>query len=373
MNLRDLKNAIKTLEQGKQLFPRDAFILRALGSVYGIEGRFEDAIAEYREAVRLAPTSLPGIYNLAIYQLLLNRLDEVKKVVQEAKDLKVESAATRRILYMIAFLEGGTEALQREIEAAKDRDPTNLGMLAQAAAYSGKVSHTAKLIPEIRTRAREVPERAEGTDSVLEALFSFIPPLFGIQGSSDSLSQSLKSLTPSSPIAPERVLRVALADETKSAEILIEEIHKESPEDTLLNFVWIPTFKAVLKIHEGRADEAIELLRGATAYEPGITTIPAIYVRGWAYLENKSGPEAAAEFRKIADHRTAAFSGYGPLSPFYPLSHLGLGRAYALMGDAPKARKSYEDFFAIWKDADPDIPILIQAKKEYAQLPAKKS
>ena len=90
-------------------------------------------------------------------------------------------------------------------------------------------------------------------------------------------------------------------------------------------------------------------------------------------MENKSGPEAAAEFRKIANHRTAAFSGYGPLSPFYPLSHLGLGRAYALMGDAPKARKSYEDFFAIWKDADPDIPILIQAKKEYAQLPAKKS
>jgi len=212
------------------------------------------------------------------------------------------------------------------------------------------------------------PCRVEGGDSEVDALFSFTPALFGIQASTNRLSEILKSPTPEFLVLPQRVLGIALAGDSRSAEMLIEEMQKESPQDTLLNFIWIPTIKAVLKIHTGHAGEAIELLHAATTYEPGTATIPAIYVRGWACLETKSGREAAAEFQKIIDHR-----GVNPFSPFYPLSHLGLGRAYALMGDAPKARKSYEDFFAIWKDADPDIPILIQAKKAYAQLPAKKS
>jgi hypothetical protein len=118
-------------------------------------------------------------------------------------------------------------------------------------------------------------------------------------------------------------------------------------------------------IHEGHANQAIELLRSEGSYELSEGSLAAIYVRGWAYLETKSGAEAAAEFQKILDHR-----GVDPLSPFHPLSHLGLARAYVLMGDSPKARKSYENFFGIWKDADPDIPILIQAKQEYAKLTA---
>lgn len=198
----------------------------------------------------------------------------------------------------------------------------------------------------------------------MTAAFSLIPGLFGIQDSRNQLSRILKSLTPGPPIVPEQVLGIALSGDSNSAEILIDQMQKESPQDTLLNFVWIPAVKAVLEIRARNSGKAIELLRSALPYEPSEASLPAIYVRGWAYLETKSGREAAAEFQKIIDHR-----GVDPFSSFYPLSHLGLGRAYALTGDIAKARKSYDDFFAIWKDADSDIPILVQAKKEYSRLP----
>jgi serine/threonine protein kinase/tetratricopeptide (TPR) repeat protein len=363
--LGDLKNAIETLEPGKKIFAREAFMRFTLAAVYARAGRFEDALVEDREAVRLDPISVIQRNNLANHLLLLNRFDEAKKVVREAIEQRLDSPGMRRFLARIAFMDGGSEALQREIEAAKDRGPANPFWLGRGAACSGKITETASLVQEIRTRFRESPGGADSGNSTVEAAFSFIPPLLGIQDSSNRLSQIFKSLPPGIPMAPERVLGMALSGDSKSAQTLIDEMQKESPQDTLLNFVWIPTIKAVLEIRAGHADQAIDLLRSAAPYEPSEASLAAIYVRGWAYLENKSGPEAAAEFQKIIDHRGVAL-----FSPFYPLSHLGLGRAYALAGDLPKARKSYEDFFAIWKDADPDIPILIQAKKEYAKLPA---
>lgn len=363
----DLKNGIETGERGKQVFPREPFIRGNLGRTYGMAGRFEDALAEDREAVRLEPTSSVRRINVAIELFRLNRFEEAKKVIQEAIDLRLDSAFMRRWLGRIAFIDSGPKGLQREIETAKDRGPGNPLLLAQVAAYSGKIGEAARRVEEARTAYRELPGAGDGGDPVVEIRFSFIPPLFGIQDSNNVLSQILKSITPSVPIAPQRVLGVALSGDLKSARMLIDAIQKESPQDTLLNLVWIPTIKAILEIHAGHANQAIDLLRSAAPYEPGEASLAAIYVRGWAYLENKSGREAAAEFHKIIDHRGVALLSF---SPFYPLSYLGLGRAYARMGDAPKARKSYEDFFAMWKDADPDIPILIQARKEYAKLPA---
>ena len=361
--LGDLKNEIETCEHGKQVFPREIIFRGDLRDAYADTGRFEDALAEAREAVHIDPTRARARVELAVVLWLLNRFDEARKVIQEARALRLDSPGIRRVLGRIAFVESGPEGLQREIEAVKDRDPGTPTILAQAAAYSGKLAETATLVQEIRARFGQLPGGAEGGDSEVEAGFSLIPPLYGIQDSSNRLSQTLKSHRPSIPITPQRVLGVALSGDLNSARMSIDAMQKESPQDTLLNFVWIPTIKAVLEIHAGHANQAIDLLRSTAPYEPGEASLAAIYVRGWAYLENKSGRDAAAEFQKIIDHRGVAL-----FSPFYPLSHLGLGRAYALTSDLPKARKSYEDFFAIWKDADPDIPILIQARKEYARL-----
>src|SRR5262249_12004154 len=130
-----------------------------------------------------------------------------------------------------------------------------------------------------------------------------------------------------------------------------------------LNSVDIPTAKAALALHDGKPREAVEALKPALRYEPSFRSLLATYLRGQAYLQSKSGAEAAAEFQKIVSHRGVALRW-----PLFPVSYLGLGRAYAIEGDQAKSRKAYDDFFAIWKDADPDIPILVQAKAEYAKL-----
>jgi tetratricopeptide (TPR) repeat protein len=144
-----------------------------------------------------------------------------------------------------------------------------------------------------------------------------------------------------------------------------ERIQKDRSQDTLLNFVLIPTAKAAREVRAGNGARAVELLNVVKPFEPSYASLPAIYTRGLAYLQTNSGREAATEFKKILDRR-----GVDALSPLYPLSHLGLARAYMLVGDLPNARKSYQDFFGIWKDADSDIPVLVQARGEYAKLSA---
>jgi len=158
---------------------------------------------------------------------------------------------------------------------------------------------------------------------------------------------------------PRAALALTLCGEANQARSLIDELTKLYPEDTIINSIWLPAIRAAMELQRGNAAQAIEQLQAATRYEAAAEFWPQ-YLRGQAYLKLKHGAEAAIEFQKILDHR-----GYGPLSPLYPLAHLGLARAAALTGDTAKSRKAYEDFFAAWKEADADLPILSEAKREY--------
>jgi hypothetical protein len=144
----------------------------------------------------------------------------------------------------------------------------------------------------------------------------------------------------------------------------VDDLGRRFPDDTLLHQVTIPGVRALIELNRKAPDKAIEVLQSATPYELG--TVPAflpIYVRGLAYLQAKRGAEAATEFQKIVDHR-----GIDPPTPEHSLAKLGLGRAYVITGDTAKARAAYQDFFAFWKDADPDLPILQEARAEYTKL-----
>ncbi len=160
---------------------------------------------------------------------------------------------------------------------------------------------------------------------------------------------------------------MALSGDLRQAEALADDLAKRFPQDTLVNAVSLPLVRATMEIQQGNAPKAIELLQPATPYELGRRSggvgPSVVYVRGQAYQRGGKGIEAAAEFQKILDHR-----GVFPTSPVHALAHLGLARAFALAGDTGKSRKAYQDFLALWKDADPDIPILQQAKAEYAKL-----
>ena len=184
----------------------------------------------------------------------------------------------------------------------------------------------------------------------------------------DELAAAMLAEAPTA-VSPARI-RVALVprpgmqlcSKVTQAQSLANEIAQRYPKATLNNEVYLPVVRAAIELQRGNADRAIELLRVTSPYE-GMALFWPNQLRGQAYLRSGKGAEAAAEFQQILDHR-----GWDAVSAFYPLAHLGLARAAALTGDVDKSRKAYQDFFALWKDADPDLPILIEAKREYQRL-----
>ena len=158
-------------------------------------------------------------------------------------------------------------------------------------------------------------------------------------------------------------LALAMCNEGAQTQTLIDEVSKRFPKDTAINAIVLPISQALLEMNRGNYPHALQLLESARRYEMGgIAGFSINYCRGQTYLKQRMGAEAAAEFQKILDHR-----GIDLYSPLYPLAHLGLARAAALTGDTARSRKEYQDFLAMWKDADSDLPILIEAKKEYEQ------
>jgi len=166
-------------------------------------------------------------------------------------------------------------------------------------------------------------------------------------------------------------LALAQAGDAAQAQTISDDLARGYPLDTLINGYWLPTIRAAIALDHNNPTEAIKALRGATSYELGINPFMAYwvvplhpaYVRGEAYLRLRRGKEAAAEYQKFVDHWGAVRN-----CPLGALARLGLARAYAMQGDSAKAHTAYQEFLTLWKDADPDIPILKQAKAEYARL-----
>jgi predicted Zn-dependent protease len=161
---------------------------------------------------------------------------------------------------------------------------------------------------------------------------------------------------------PRAALALALCGEATQARSLIDELTRLYPEDTIINSIWLPVIHAAMELQRGNAARTIEHLQAASRYEAAAEFWPQ-YLRGRAYLKLGRGAEAATEFQKILSSR-----GQAPLSVLYPLANSGLARAAMLAGDVARSRKAYQDFLALWKDADADLPILIEAKKEYERL-----
>jgi tetratricopeptide (TPR) repeat protein len=341
----DLTSAIETYERLKETYPRDFPARLLLGNLYGLTGRFEEALAEHQEAVRLNPRAALAVQTLSRTFMQSNRFEEARAVVSGAIEQDLETPAMHKILYDIALIDGDTGAMQRELERWKPATTVRLLNEAETATLHGKLSEARKLLNE----AGDALAVAR-----LDAVFGNAQQAQG--------AAALEVLTPAWRGNTAAASTLAMSGQFEVLRAL-ERIQQDSPQDTLLNFVLLPTARAAVEIRAGNGARAIELLNAAKPFEPGPASLPAIYTRGLAYLQTMSGREAALEFQKVLDHR-----GVEPLSPLYPLSHLGLARAYTLASDLPNARKSYQDFLAIWKDADRDIPVLVQARREYAKL-----
>jgi len=353
--------AIEVFESWKETYPRDTVPRDNVAIRYSEIGQYEKALTNASEAMRLDAKDRFAYQNAAVAYEKLDRYDDAKAVAEQAIAQNVDSFAVHAGLYDIAFIRGDAAGMQREIAwaAGKPEEPYMVFLASQAEYSLGKTQRARETFRRAASLAeseglKEAAANARAMETVLEAAYGNIQ---------EAYHKATEALT--SPV--DRNTRMTLATalalcgDTNRAQKLIEELAKDFPLDTLLNNVSLPVARAIIEIQHNNPTRAITLLEAASPYE--LADYGPMYFRGKAYLQARDGAKAAAEHQKILDHR-----GIDPLSPFYALARLGLGRAYALQGQTTKARTAYQDFLAFWKDADPDIPILKQAKEEYEKL-----
>jgi eukaryotic-like serine/threonine-protein kinase len=360
----ELDKSIDAYQLWKRTYPRDNVPTNNLSVDYATVGRWDEALPEAQETMRLAPNSALSYRNLAADYLGLNRLAEAKALREKQVAAKLDNVNDHGQVYVIAFLEGDTAAMQREADWAKGKSDEYdmLLVVAQAQASVGqlqKARQTYNQAVEIAQRGKfeEVAARIMALNARDEALL----------GNAAQARERADAALTTSRSRPTLVLAggaLALAGDVTQASAIADELNKNYPTHTLVNAIWVPLIRAQIEIDRGDPAKAIELLRVVSPYEFGVAArVFPNYVRGEAYLRTRQGPEAVAEFQKILDHR-----GICGVSPECSLAHLQLGRARALSGDNAGARAAYQDFLALWKDADSDIPILKEAKAEYARL-----
>ena len=360
--LGDLEKARQVDELWAQTYPRDRGPRISLGYTYGMLGQFDKGLAEIREAHRLEAGALTYV-NLVRAYLPLNRLEEARTTAEEAQAKKLDSPRLRSYLYDLAFLQNDAEGMAQQVAWSMGKpgaEDVLLNKEAYTAGYFGRPGRAR----ELSLRAMALAERTERmeTAATYEADAALREALFGNAVEARQRATAALRLSTGWPVQYEAALALAFAGDAARAQALADDLGKRFPEHTIVRFSYLPTIHAQLALIRHDSSKAIEVLQAATPYELGSILYP-VYVRGEAYLAAHQGGGAAAEFQKILDHRGIVKS-----QPIGALAHLGLARAYALQGETPKARTAYQDFFALWKDADPDIPILQQAKAEYAKL-----
>ncbi len=359
-----LQNGQKTTEAWelyKQIYPNVATPYGSLCLNYNIEGQYEKALENGREALKLDPDQSANYVNLETALMYFNRFGEAKQLIEEALAKNFDSGIFHQYLYKIAFVHGDAALMKQQIDWARGK-PQELGALdwqAYGAEFAGKLHQAEDFYRQVvelaqrnKNRVRAAQETADM--AITEAVFGNCRQARGNVDKALALSRAGNALITES-------VTLARCGDTGRAQALYDEWRKATHLGIRVDVVESDT-KSVIALFRGQPDLTIQALNlGGDDHGPN--AIVHWYVRGEAYLALRSGKDAAAEFQRVLDHR-----GFGPMAFYWPLSHLGLARAAALTGDTTKSRKMYETFLELWKDADFDIPILKQAKAEYAKL-----
>ncbi len=356
---------LEALELWHRTYRRDSIPTNNLAVGYEVIGKWPQALEEAQETMRLAPDSAFSYNAVSAAYQGLNRLAESKAIREEEVQKKIDSAFDHSNLYVFAFMDGNGAAMQHEVEWAKGRQDEYVIVetVAEVAASSGKMAAARAAYQQaVDLERREKLEESAATTLSREGVFEAL--MGNTKTARDDASTALSRSHARAPLGiAGRAL--ALAGDAREAEGVAQELVKEHSTDTLINTINVPIIRAGIALNEGNPGKAIELLQTATPYEFGFgALVQPNYLRGLAYLKLHQGKEAGAEFQKILDHPGVCMLAL----PTCRLAHLQLGRARGEAGDAGGARTAYQDFFALWKDADPDIPILKEAKAEYTKL-----
>ena len=296
-------------------------------------------------------------YNLGWVLVVLGRFDEAKSVFEETIAKKIDTMDVHIDLYRIAYLQRDLVGMKRELDwAAGKPDEFRIPQeQSDLAMREGRLETAGELL----RRANDLAAR-QHLDRKIPLGITRLAGYRALLGDCHGLREQISSERQASPTAPtplRTAAPLALCGYTKQADELIQDARVRSPQDTVIQAVLIPLARAAIAIHNGDPEEAVQLLRSAAPYENGYPGI--IYLRGLAYLQAQKAAEAVNEFQRIIG---------APRGGVEPLARLGLARAFALQGDTAKTKAAYQDFLTLWKDADPDIPILQQAMAEYAKL-----
>ena len=377
----ELDKAAQTYEEEIASYPRDYRAYLNLGNVYGEQGQHEKAREANRQSLDLAPDNgLP--YAVLVNSLLaLQLFDEARQTIQQAQARKLDNVILRNDLYALGFLGADFPAME-ELQhwfTGKPEENDGLSLASDTEAYAGHLRKARELTQRaidsaIRADSKETGAIWQGIAAQREAAFG------NATDAKREAAQGLRLYPASRAVEVEATLAFAMVGDAARAEPLAQDLNKRFPLDTQMQSLWLPAIRAQLALNRNNPAAAISALQAASAIElgqiafvPNLSCLYPAYIRGEAYLAAGQGSAAAAEFSRILDHSGIVWNCWTGA-----LAHLGLARANALQArtshgaDADAARvralAAYKDFLALWKDADPDIPILKEAKAEYAKL-----
>jgi serine/threonine protein kinase/tetratricopeptide (TPR) repeat protein len=366
----EMDQAIDAYELWAKTYPRDMVPHGNLGSLYASIGQYDKAIAETEIAQRLQP-SITDYANLASNYISVGRLKDARQTLEEAQRNHFDGLFIRGGLYELAFLAGDTAEMDRQVAWAAGRPGEEDQMLnshADTMAYYGRMAKAR----DLARQAADSAVRADAKETAAQWL-AFQAEREAEVGNAAVARQGVAralALAPGRDVKVLSALALARADDSAHANAIMDGLKKSEPSNTFLKVYWFPVLEASMALTQHAPDRAVIALEPCVPYELGnappesIGTLHPAYIRGLAYLAQKNGTAAAGEFQKLIDHP-------GIVQNFMlgSLAHLQLGRAYGISGDAAKAKAEYRKFFALWKDADAALPILKEARAEFARLP----
>jgi len=366
----ELEKEAQTYQLWIQSYPHDAIPHGNLGNNFMVLGQYDKGVAETQEAMRLEPNNVFAYANLGGAFLALNRPDDAKAMFEQAVAHKLDAGILRLVMYYLAFLRSDSAQMEEQLAWGAGKPGAEDQLLS---AQSDTEAYYGRLV-----RARDFSRRA--VDSAVRADSKETAGLWQVnaalrEAEFGNLAPAKQGVTSALALAPGRDVKVLAAltlariGDTAQAKTMVQQLEKSDPLNTVLKLYWLPTLKAAIELNGGNSGQALVFLEAAAPYELGAPpptiagTLYPVYLRGKTQLMAHNGNAAQTEFQKFLDHRGLTIN-----FPLGALADLGLARAYALSGDTAKSRTAYQDFFVLWKGADPDIPILKEAKAEYAKL-----
>ncbi|MFZ0582113.1 MAG: tetratricopeptide repeat protein, partial [Candidatus Acidiferrales bacterium] len=377
----ELDKAVETYQEVIESYPRDHRAYGNWGLVCSEQGKYEKAAEVTRQALRLAPDRLASYADLANFALALQRFDEARQSIHEAQRRKLDSFVLHNALYALAFFGANSGAMmeQQRWFVGKPEENFGLALASDTEAYAGNVRKARELTK--RAVASAIRADSKETGAIWQANAALQQAAYGYTAEArQSSAEALKLFPASQGVESEAALAFAMAGDTARAESLAQDLGKRFALDTQIVSLWMPAIQGQLELNKKNPSAALNTLQAASAIELGqinfvanISCLYPVYRRGEAYLAAGQGGAADAEFQKILDHNGIVWNCWTGA-----LARLGVARANALQAktsqgaDADAARvralAAYKDFLALWKDADPNIPLLIAAKSEYAKL-----